>query len=76
MKKMICVFALAGFLMACDNNGSSTENKLDSIGDKIENKAEQIADSVEAKGERLKDKIEDRFDKDSNDRKADTLNNN
>jgi hypothetical protein len=73
MKKMICVFGIAGFLVACDNNGVSTENKLDSIGNKIENKAEQVWDSTKAEAKELKDKVEDRLDNDSNDRKKDTL---
>jgi ABC-type hemin transport system substrate-binding protein len=71
--KKLWVLGLAGFLFACDNNGSSTESKLDSLGEKIERKAEQLADSVEEKGERLKEKIENRLDKDSNDRKKDTV---
>lgn len=73
MKKMIGVLSIAGFLSACDDNGSSTGQKLDSLGNKIENSAERIADSVEEKGRRLKDRIEDRFDNDSNDRKEDTI---
>jgi predicted small secreted protein len=73
MKKMIAVLSIAGLLSACNNSGSSTGQKLDSLGDKLENSAKRIADSVEEKGERLKNKIEDRFDNDSNDREVDSI---
>jgi len=73
MKKMFLILGLAGFLAACDNNGSSTENKLDSLGDKIENKSEQVWDSTKEKAKDLKNKIEERLDNDSTGRKEDTV---
>jgi len=75
MKRMICVLGIAGWLVACDNNGTSTQQKLDSIGERLENTAERTWDSTKEKARDLKERIEDRLeDRDTSKRKNDTLN--
>ena len=60
--------------MACDNDGSSTRNKMDSLGKKFDSSAERIWDSTKEKARELKENIENKLDKrDSAQKKADTL---
>ena len=63
MKKAGFVFLIAGFLVACDNSGSSTKSKMDSLGKKFDSSAERIWDSTKEKARELKENIENKLDK-------------
>ncbi|MBD0331442.1 MAG: hypothetical protein ICV66_02195 [Chitinophagaceae bacterium] len=65
MKKLLVVFAIAGALTACNNSGTSTENKKDSIDsmaaekkDAIDSTAEEKKDAVDSAAERKKDALD------------------
>jgi len=75
MKRILCTTGLAFLLVSCDNNGGTTEQKLDSLGEKLENAAENTWDSTKEKAKELKDRIENRLDRrDSAERNNDTIN--
>lgn len=52
----------AGVMMACSNNGSSTEVKLDSIGQKFDSSAGRVWDSTKEKAKDIKERIEQKLD--------------
>jgi hypothetical protein len=69
MKKIFIMVALAGGLVACNDNANnvtiktdSLKQDLDTLGDKIEDKADQALDSAKSKAKDLKEGIEARFD--------------
>ena len=68
MKKFLALLLVSGLLTACNENGSSTERKLDSLGDKIDTTAEKLWDSTKEKAKDVRDNIEERLDRDSSDR--------
>jgi hypothetical protein len=45
-------------LISCDQNSSSTGNKLDSIGKKFDSVAEKTWDSTQSKAKEIKEKVE------------------
>ncbi|HVG12664.1 MAG TPA: hypothetical protein VM843_06640 [Flavisolibacter sp.] len=73
MKKLFAFVLLAGSLVACNNDATSTENTTDSI----ENRADSLQEKVEHKADSTVDAIEHKADstvevvKDAN-KKADT----
>ena len=69
MKKCFLGLVLVAGLTACNNNGSTTEVKVDSLkkeldtlGEKIDEKADKLWDSTREKAKDLKESIEARFD--------------
>lgn len=60
MKKLFGVLALAGLLAACDNDGKSTREELDSLGGKFERKAEQVWDSTKDKASEVWDSTKEK----------------
>jgi hypothetical protein len=72
MKKTGLVILMAGVMMACNNSGSSTKVKLDSIGKKFDSSANRVWDSTKEKAKGIKEKIENKLDqKDSAHKKQD-----
>ena len=75
MKKAGSWILVAGLLAACNNEGTSTKAKLDSLGKDFDSSAERLWDSTKEKAKDLKGKIEQRLEKrDSAQNKADTIN--
>jgi len=65
MKKLLFVFAIAGTLIACNNDADSTENKKDSIDsvanqkiDAIDSSAETRIDMIDSTAEAKKDALD------------------
>ena len=65
MKKFLAMVVIAGSLVACNNDGASTENVKDSIentADSLQNRVEDKADStvevIENKADSAKDAVE------------------
>ena len=48
--------------MACNNSGSSTKVKLDSIGKKFDSSANRIWDSTKEKAKDIKNNIENKLE--------------
>jgi hypothetical protein len=44
--------------ISCNQNGTSTESKLDSIGKKFDSVAEKTWDSTKSKAEEIREKVE------------------
>jgi len=66
------IIMLGCILSACNDTGSSTRIKIDSIGRKFDTSAERIWDSTKVKAKEIKEKIENKLDqKDSASKKAD-----
>lgn len=66
MKKVLMVLVVATGLLACNENGTVTKTKtdslrkeLDTLGRKIDTTAEKVWDSTKAKAKDLKEKIKD-----------------
>jgi malonyl CoA-acyl carrier protein transacylase len=74
MKKLLAFVVLAGSLVACNNDGTSTENTADSI----EHRADSMQERVENKADSTVNVIENKADstieavKDAN-KKVDTV---
>jgi len=65
MKKFILLFALIGALASCNNNGETTEEKVDSIEerkdtllDKVDSTKDAKIDSIENWSEKQEEKID------------------
>jgi len=75
MKQAGVAILIAGLIISCDSEGSSTKLKLDSIGKKFDSVAGKTWDSTREKAEDLKEKIENKLEqRDSAHKKADTTN--
>ena len=72
MKKFLGVLIVAGLLTACNENGGSTEDKLDSLGKKIDTTAERIWDSTKEKAKDIKNEVEERLENRDSDKKDTT----
>jgi hypothetical protein len=62
MKKIGSVILMVGAMMACNNSGSSTKVKLDSIGKKFDSSANRIWDSTKEKAKDIKNNIENKLE--------------
>jgi hypothetical protein len=65
MKKLLFIFAIAGALVACNNDADSTENTKDSIDsvanqttDAIDSSADTRIDMVDSTADAMKDSVE------------------
>lgn len=65
MKKFLAIVVIAGSLVACNNDGTSTENKKDSIEDmadsmqnRVEDKADSTSTMIENKSDSAKEAVE------------------
>ena len=58
---------------ACNNGGSSTENKLDSIGKKFDSSAARIWDSTKEKARAIKERVENKLEQRDSVQKTDTI---
>jgi hypothetical protein len=74
MKKTGFVILTAVLMAACNESGSSTENKLDSIGNRLDSSADRIWDSTKRKAKELKEKVENKLDQKDSVQKTDTNN--
>lgn len=63
MKKIFGFFALALFLVACGNNGESTESLKDSAMETIDSAAGARIDSIEETTDSVKQRLENTFEK-------------
>jgi hypothetical protein len=73
MKKAGFVILIGCLVMACNNGGSSTENKLDSIGKKFDSSAARIWDSTKEKAKTAKERVENKLKQRDSARKTDTI---
>lgn len=73
--KILIVFIISFSLLSCNDSGTSTDVKIDSLSQRIDTTADKIWDSTKAKAKVLKDKVEDAIEKrrDSANEKKDTL---
>ena len=60
-------------MSACNENGDSTERKLDSLERRIDTTAEKVWDSTKAKAKDLKERIEEKFEERDTVHRADTV---
>lgn len=63
MKKILIATVLLTGLVSCNNEGSDTEKKLDTLSQKIDTTLEKVWDSTKAKANDIKEKIEEKWDK-------------
>lgn len=69
MKRGIGLLVVVLLLAACNNEGDSTERKMDSLEQRIDTTAEKVWDSTKAKAKDLKERIEEKIERhDSADR--------
>jgi hypothetical protein len=73
MKKWTGILAGALLLVACNNEGDSTERKLDSLETRIDTTAEKVWDSTKAKAKDLKERIEKKIENRQTDDRNDSL---
>lgn len=72
MKKAGLVILMGCLMAACNNSGSSTQNKIDSIGKKFDSSANRIWDSTKEKARDIKEKVENKLEQRDSAIKADT----
>jgi len=63
MKKFVLSFIILGSLVACNNDGASTENVEDSIINKIDSTGDARVDSIQSATDSLENKVEETFEK-------------
>lgn len=69
MKRGTGLLVMVLLLAACNNEGDSTERKMDSLEQRIDTTAEKVWDSTKAKAKDLKERIEQKIERhDSADR--------
>ena len=73
MKRLTGLLTLALLLAACNNEGDSTERKLDSLETRIDTTAEKVWDSTKARAKDLKEHIEQRIENREADERKDSL---
>lgn len=73
MKKVTGILALALLFAACNNEGESTERKLDSLETRIDTTAEKVWDSTKAKAKELKERIEEKIENREEEERKDSL---
>lgn len=73
MKRLIALLVLGMGFTACNEEGSPTERKLDSLERRIDTTAEKVWDSTKARAKDLKERIEEEFEERDRDKKTDTL---
>lgn len=73
MKQLIGILVAGVLLSACNENGDSTERKLDSLERRIDTTAEKVWDSTKAKAKDLKERIEEKFEERDTVHRADTV---
>ena len=62
MKRITGLLALTLLFTACNNEGDTTERKLDSLETRIDTTAEKVWDSTKAKAKDLKERIEQKIE--------------
>ena len=73
MKRITSILALALLFTACNNEGDTTERKLDSLETRIDTTAEKVWDSTKAKAKDLKERIEQKIENREADDRNDSL---
>lgn len=73
MKKVLGVMAVVVLLAACNNEGDTTERKLDSLENRIDTTAEKVWDSTKAKAKDLKERIEQKIENRDAEERNDSL---
>ncbi len=63
MKKFFGAVALSAILVACGNDGASTDNLQDSVMETIDSAADARVDSIQETTDSVKNRLEDTFDK-------------
>lgn len=63
MKKIFLSLIILGSLVACNNDGTSTENVEDSIINKIDSTGDARVDSIQSATDSLENKVEETFEK-------------
>lgn len=63
MKKFFGAVALSLVLVACGNNGASTDNLQDSVMETIDSAADARVDSIQETTDSVKQRLENTFDK-------------
>ncbi len=74
MKKLGLFFLMVCALTACNNSGSSTQNKLDSIGKKFDSSADRVWDSTKGRAREIKERVENKLEQKDLVHKTDTPN--
>lgn len=78
MKKLFLSFIVAASLVACNNDGASTENVQDSVLETIDSTGAARVDSVQDATDSIENKVESTFEKTDSANKviSDTMNKN
>ena len=63
MKKLSFLFLAAAFLVACNNDGTSTESVKDSVLESVDSTGDARADSVKNATDSIENRLEDTFEK-------------
>ena len=71
MRRVVAICALAILISACNEGGTSTEQKLDSLEQKIDTTLDKAADSIKVKAQLIKNKVRQKWKdaRDSSNRK-------
>jgi hypothetical protein len=65
MKKSVLSVVVVLSIIACNNDGNRTDNRMDSIRLRFDSSADRAWDSTKAKAKEIKDRVEGSFNKDS-----------
>ena len=74
MRKLL-IFSMILILWSCNNQGTVTQEKIDSLNEKIDTSLDKAWDSTKAKAKELRDKVKEEWNesRDSSNKK-DTVN--
>lgn len=70
---VICIVAIS--LVACNNEGSVTEEKIDSLNERIDTTLDKAWDSTKAKAKELRDKVKEELSEKKDSVRKDSINN-
>ena len=70
---IICIVAIS--LVACNNEGSVTEEKIDSLNERIDTTLDKAWDSTKAKAKELRDKVKEELSEKKDSVRKDSINN-
>lgn len=73
MKGSVGFLLFCMVLTGCNENGDSTERKLDSLERRIDTTAEKVWDSTKSKAKELKERIENRLERRDSVKNDDTI---
>lgn len=70
---VICILALS--IASCNNQGSITEEKIDSLNERIDTTLDKAWDSTKAKAKELREKVKEEWNEGKDSLNKDSINN-